>query len=80
MRSFCVSSISDNRQHGKSTYTTQQVADVLEIHKNTLLNWVRAGKVPDAKRDWKKHRVWTDADVRKLIEYKNNYSQMELRI
>ena len=64
----------------KKTYSTQQVADILEIHKNTLLNWIRSGKVPDAKRDWKRYRVWTEEDVKSLIEYKNDYSQLELRI
>jgi len=64
----------------QETYSTQQVADLLGVHKNTLLNWIRSRKVSDAERDWKGYRVWTGQDVKRLLEFKSKYSQMKLEM
>jgi site-specific DNA-methyltransferase (cytosine-N4-specific) len=62
----------------QETYSTQQVADLVGVHKNTLLNWIRNRKVSDAERDWKGYRVWTGQDVKRLLDFKSKYSQMKL--
>ena len=62
------------------TFTTKQAADIVGVHKNTLLNWIKSGKVPDARRDWKRYRIWTVEEIKKLIEFKNNYKQLEINI
>ncbi|HOO55546.1 MAG TPA: helix-turn-helix domain-containing protein [bacterium] len=62
------------------TYTTRQAADRVGVHKNTLLNWIRAGKVPEVERDWKNHRIWTEQDIEKLIEHKLGYMQLKFEI
>ena len=64
----------------QKAFTTQEVADMVGVHKNTVLNWVKSGKVPDARRDWKKYRVWSEKDVQRLIEYKNKFMQLTLDI
>jgi excisionase family DNA binding protein len=64
----------------QKAFTTQEVADIVGVHKNTVLNWVKTGKVPDARRDWKKYRVWSEKDVQRLIECKNKYMQLSLDI
>jgi excisionase family DNA binding protein len=64
----------------QESYTTQQAADIIGVHKNTLLNWIRSGKVNDARRDWKGYRIWTGEDVRNLLEHKSKYMQMKLDI
>jgi len=64
----------------RSTFSTQEVADILGVHKNTLLNWIKAGKVPDAKRDWKRYRVWTATEIKRLKEFKDNYAQLEINL
>ena len=63
-----------------TTYTTKQAADIVGVHKNTVLNWIRSGKIPDAQRDWKGYRVWTESDIQHLREYKTGCRQMTLQI
>lgn len=61
-------------------YSTQEVADLIEVHKNTVLNWIRSGKVPDVRRDWKGYRVWNVDDIERMIEFKNRFHQLKLDI
>ena len=53
---------------------------MLGVHKNTILNWMRAGKIPEVARDWKSHRVWTERDVNIARIQKENHRQMQLEI
>ena len=51
----------------QSFYTTKEVAEVLEITKNTLFNWERKKKIPKAKRHpMNNYRVYTKDDVEKI--------------
>lgn len=50
--------------------TTLEVAQQLEVSKQTLLNWLYAGKVPEPPRNRSGHRLWRPsrvALVKKLI-------------
>lgn len=50
--------------------TTLEVAHELEVSKQTLLNWLYAGKVPEPPRNKKGYRLWSPARVsllKKLI-------------
>jgi hypothetical protein len=50
--------------------TTLEVAHELEISKQTLLNWLYAGKVPEPPRNRKGYRLWSPSRVslvRRLI-------------
>lgn len=51
-----------------SYYTTQEIADRLQISKKTLYRWESAGKIPKAKRDpHNRYRKYTNEDI-KFIE------------
>ena len=63
---------------GEETFWTKEVADVIGVHKNTILNWIREGKVPDVRRDWKGYRIWTSKDIEKLLKVKSRKRQLEL--
>ena len=50
--------------------TTREVANELGVSKQTLLNWLYAGKVPEPPRNRKGYRLWSPSrvlHVRKLI-------------
>ncbi len=48
----------------KFTYKTQEVANILGVTKKTLLNWLRAEKVPEPRRnDENNYRIWTAEDI-----------------
>lgn len=48
-------------------YTSQQVADILGIYKQTLFNWEEAEKIPKAKRDpMNNYRYYTREDIEYL--------------
>ena len=50
--------------------TTLEVAHELEVSKQTLLNWLYAGKVPEPPRNKKGYRLWSPSRVslvKKLI-------------
>jgi predicted site-specific integrase-resolvase len=50
--------------------TTLEVANQLQVSKQTLLNWLYAGKVPEPPRNKKGYRLWSTSRVslvKKLI-------------
>jgi DNA-binding transcriptional MerR regulator len=50
--------------------TTLEVAHELKVSKQTLLNWLYAGKIPEPPRNKKGYRLWSPARislVKKLI-------------
>jgi DNA-binding transcriptional MerR regulator len=51
--------------------TTLEVAHELKVSKQTLLNWLYAGKIPEPPRNRKGYRLWSPSRVsliRKLIQ------------
>lgn len=51
--------------------TTLEVAHQLSVSKQTLLNWLYAGKIPEPPRNKKGYRLWSPSRVslvRKLIQ------------
>lgn len=52
-------------------YTTQEVADLLDVHKNTIFYWLKTNKVREPQRDvFGKTRIWAEADVEALRKLK----------
>ena len=50
--------------------TTLEAAHVLDVSKQTLLNWLYAGKIPEPPRNGKGYRLWSESRVglvKKLI-------------
>lgn len=46
---------------------SQEVADVLGITKRTLMNWLRAQKIPEPERNQaNRYRRWTPQDVERI--------------
>ena len=46
---------------------SQEVADVLGITKRTLMNWLRAEKIPEPERNQtNRYRRWTAQDVQRI--------------
>jgi hypothetical protein len=43
--------------------TTLEVAHELKVSKQTLLNWLYAGKVPEPPRNKKRYRLWSPSRV-----------------
>ena len=44
-------------------YSTAQVAEKAGVHRDTLLRWLRDGKVPEPKRDVRGWRVFTEMEA-----------------
>jgi predicted site-specific integrase-resolvase len=65
------------RMTGK-TYSTLEAAEKAEIHRATLIRWLKEGRVKASTETpmagGNVLRVWTEADIEKLIKYrKKNY-------
>jgi DNA (cytosine-5)-methyltransferase 1 len=52
-------------------YTTKEVVRKIGISRATLYNWFRNKKVRDVARDRNNFRIFTEADIRRIAEYKN---------
>lgn len=52
-------------------YTTDQVAKIAKVTKQTVYNWLKRKKISDPRRDRNNFRVWSDNDLRNLLVYKN---------
>jgi len=57
--------------------STLEVARVIGVHKQTLLDWLYAGKVREPKRQTvggQVVRIWSQSDIERIREYKRqNY-------
>ena len=64
-------------------YSTKEVADMLGVHKLTLLRWLYAGKVREPKHvriATQNHRFWSSRDVARLKKFKEkNYRKKPRR-
>ena len=40
--------------------------------RDTILRWIREGKIRDVSRDYKNHRVWTEKDIQEFQEFARN--------
>lgn len=52
-------------------YRTKQVADLAGISKETLLRWLKEGKVDEPARDRNKWRAFTEDDVKAIVNFAN---------
>lgn len=51
-------------------HTTAQAAKITGVSKNTLLEWIQRGHIPEPERDWRGWRRWTQADIDRAVAYK----------
>ena len=49
--------------------TTRKVAELAGVHRDTLLRWLREGKVPEPDRDRNNYRVFTAAEAQAITAY-----------
>lgn len=63
------------------SYTTKQVADMLNIDKSTLLRWIRQKKIDDVKhRDGRNWRVWFPEDIERVKRFHEKMHNITLDI
>ena len=65
------------------SYSTQEVANLVGVHKNTLKRWLYSGSIGEprhAKIAMQDYRVWSERDVQRVREFKkNNYRKKPRR-
>lgn len=56
----------------KKYYTMNEVTTLLGISKNTLINWEKEGKIPQARRqEISKYRIWTEEEFEDIKKIRN---------
>jgi excisionase family DNA binding protein len=58
--------------------TTRQVAETAGIHRDTLLRWLREGRIKEPARDRNGWRVFSTSEVNKIVKYSENTSTKTL--
>jgi len=53
---------------------SSEVAKLLRIHRNTLMNWIKSGSIPAPKRYGKRY-IFTQAYVDQLLAFKELQSK-----
>lgn len=53
----------------KQTYSTREVAETAGVHKDTLLRWLREGKVPEPSRDRNGWRIFSELEKKQIVHY-----------
>jgi DNA modification methylase len=53
----------------KTVYTTGEVAEMADIHKDTLFRWLREGRLPEPGRDRNGWRIFTSAEAEQVVHY-----------
>lgn len=56
--------------------TTKEVAKILKVTKQTIYNWMRKGKIPEPSRDYRGYRVFSEDDLKRMLDYKNRTSSV----
>ncbi len=51
------------------SYTTQEIAENAGVHKDTLLRWLREGKVSEPARDRNGWRIFSEAENQQIVGY-----------
>lgn len=53
-------------------YSIAEIAEMLGVHRNTILQWEKKKEIPEAKRDAKNNfRIYTSSDVVEIAKAKN---------
>jgi excisionase family DNA binding protein len=52
-----------------TTYSTRQVADMAGVHRDTLLRWLREGRIPEPRRDRNNWRIFTSEETEAIVRY-----------
>lgn len=53
-------------------YSTQQVAEKVGVSKETILRWLRAGKIPEPDRDRNGWRIFSEDEIHRILRFKNH--------
>lgn len=52
-------------------FTTKDVIKKVGISRNTLFLWFKDNKIPETKRNRNGHRIFTEKDIKTILNYKN---------
>lgn len=58
--------------HRDTFYRTRQIAEMAGIHRDTLLRWLREGKIPETQRDRNNWRIFTPNEAQIVVDYASN--------
>jgi len=53
-------------------FTTHEVAQKAQVHRDTLLRWLREGRIPEPARDRNGWRIFTQEEVQAVVRYAHN--------
>jgi len=53
----------------EKTLTTHQVANMAQVHRDTLLRWLREGRIPEPTRDRNGWRIFTPDEAQAVVRY-----------
>src|SRR5437016_1590852 len=51
------------------TYSTREVATMAGVHRDTLLRWLREGRISEPSRDRNNWRIFTPGEVDAVVQY-----------
>ncbi len=63
-----------NHMTNKKLHSTTEVAERAGVSRDTLLRWLKAGKIPEPGRNRNGWRVFTEKEARAVEEYANRYT------
>jgi DNA modification methylase len=53
----------------KKVLSTHQVAEIAQVHRDTLLRWLREGRIPEPSRNRNGWRIFTPAEAKAIIRF-----------
>lgn len=56
---------------GKKLYSTNDVAEKAGVSRDTILRWLRDGKIPEPDRDRNGWRIFNDQELKVILRYAN---------
>jgi len=50
-------------------HSTANIAELIGVHRDTILRWLRKGLIPEPKRDWRGWRVFTKQEADRILRF-----------
>ena len=60
-------------------FSTKDVAKIAKVTKQTIYNWLKSAKIPEPQRDYRGYRIFSDEDLKRILDYKNKSTTSEER-
>lgn len=58
-------------------YQTKEVSQIAGVHRDTLLRWLREGRIPEPRRNRNNWRIFSESDLNNIVEFTSQVREIQ---